>query len=387
MAGAAYEREWRDGDQRPRSSAEAAFLEPIVKRGIQAFLEGAEGLRMELRRVDDQLVPLVVSDGVRGKPAFTSPSAHHLDYPIHELARSSPWLPRPLLRFALLPLSFALAWGRIDRVVYINHWLLIGGPPLRLGRRQIERLIEELVADFPDHALVVCGIVPDLGPATASALIGAGGRAVQSRVVHLMDGRTSLRGRTMKPIRRNRKVDRQLHRENEFRRTSDPAVLLNRVERLRELYAELYLDKHPGGLNPRYRPAFFRLLVESDLFSTVAWQRDGDMDAFNVQYVSDGILSWSVCGVEVDRARDAGLFRLVIAEDFVAAEKQGLVVNWGGGNGRFKKLRGAEPTFEYDVVFDHHLGLRRRTPWAMLQRLRAWKNGAPRTPAPVTSLP
>lgn len=365
-----------------RRAAELAFLEPIARDGVEHYMEAAPGLTMELRHVGQHMIPLLVSDGRSGKPAFASPRAHYLAYPMHEMTRSRPWPMRSLLRILLLPLDLVLAWGRIDRVVYVNHWLFAGGPPLRLGRLEIEELINDLIRDYPDHALVFSGIVPDLHSQPAAALNQTGCRAVQSRVVHLLDGGASLRGQAMKPVRDSRGADRQLHQRNEFRRTTDPAILLSQVDRLRELYAQLYLQRHPGHLNPRYRPSFFRIVVESGLFSIVGWQQGEVVDTFNAQHVSDGVVSASLCGAEADRVEKDGLFRLLAAEDFVVAERQKLTVNWGGGNARFKRLRGGRPSFEYDFVVDWHLGKRRRLPWWLMQRLRMWKNRAPRVPRP-----
>ena len=82
-----------------------------------------------------------------------------------------------------------------------------------------------------------------------------------------------------------------------------------------------------------------------------------------------------------------GLFRLVTAHDLDVATREQWVVNWGGGNGPYKRFRGAEPMFEYDIVFDRHLRADRRLPWWLLQHGRARKNGAPLTPSPHPLVP
>jgi hypothetical protein len=166
-------------------------------------------------------------------------------------------------------------------------------------------------------------------------------------------------------------------RANEHRRTADRAILLAQLGRLRALYAQLYLGRHPGRLNPQYDEEFFRLLIGSPLFRTCAWidETDGSVEAFDIQYVTGGALRWSTCGVDGDAPRSRGLFRMVVAQELATGEREHVPVNLGGGNDAFKRHRGAEPHREYDVVFDRHVPVRRRAPWWLMQRLRAWHHG------------
>jgi hypothetical protein len=37
--------------------------------------------------------------------------------------------------------------------------------------------------------------------------------------------------------------------------------------------------------------------------------------------------------------------------------------------GKFKKTRGGQPTIEYNAVFNRHLPISRRLPWALVKRI------------------
>jgi hypothetical protein len=362
----------------------AAFLEPIIEQGVRRFLENGSGLRMEARVLGGRLVPILASDGKRGKASFAFPRGHYLYYPIYEIARSSRWCGRGVLRTALSPLEWLFFAAGIDKVVYVNHWLLVGGPPLRLGMDHLSVLVEELTERYPQHALVVSGVVPRINPELTAKLMQAGGRAVQSRVVHILDPRRPLGGGRMKNIRNTRTADGRLHRRFEDRRTEDAGFLARHSRRLSSLYGDIYARRHPGNLNPRYNHRFFELLVTSGIFRAAGWRGDNGLEAFNIQLREGGVIVWSAFGVDGSQPRSTGLLRLVAADDMLATEREDLVLNWGGGNAEFKRRRGAVPAFEYDVVFDRHLRPFKRLPWWLLQQGRARKNGAPLDPASVS---
>ena len=355
-----------------RSRREASYFGAIADRGVDAFLRNGSGLSLRVHLIDGTLVPIVVSDGRNHKPSFVSPHAHYVGYPIHELGRGPGWWTPTVLRATLAPLSALFRVAKLDQVVYVNHWLLSAGPAVRVGQAPLRSFIAQLAGAYPEHVLVFPGVVPALAPALARTLADLGGRAVRSGVVHLLDPSDPMRGGAMKGVRRNRRLDRMLRHQNQTRRTTDPAVLLQHVDRLQQLYSALYLHKHPGHLNPQYTTDFFELLLRSGLFVVAGWLRDGKVEAFNVQLVVDRVICWSVCGLDVSAPQTRGLFRLLADDDVALAERDGLIVNWGRGNEAFKRLRGARPALEYDLVFDRHVGPARRLPWALLQRLRAW---------------
>lgn len=360
------------------------FFRTIEAEGVRTFLGNGAGLCARSVFVEGRPVPIVVSDGKRGKPSVLSPRGHYLDYPIHEIGKSSRRWTARRLRVALAPLAALLALTRIDKVVYVNHALLNGSPPLPFDARQLRGLLDLLRGDYPGHALVFSTIVPELSPGLADDLGALGGMAVQSRVVHVLDPGRLLQGRAWASVRHTRRADVALLEDAESRRIEGREVLSGHVERMRELYAQIYLEKHPRDLNPRYETAFFELLLRSPEFAASGWLDDeGNLEAFNIQHASAGMVHWSVCGYDMRAPASRGLFRIVMAHDIQEARRGGHVLNWGAGNGPFKRYRGAEPLFEYDFVFHDHLRADRRLPWMLLHHARALTSGAPRRPAGV----
>lgn len=348
-----------------------AYLAAIAGRGVEAFLANGRGLEMVLRFAGGRPIPLLVSDGGAGKAAIASPSAHHLGYPAHGIGRAHGRAARLVLAAASRPAEAMLRLMAFDRVVFVNHWLFPSAPPLSARRDELARLLESVARDWPEHAVVVPGVVPALSPELIAALLGLGGRAVPSRVVHLQRPGRSFRGGGMRTVRHNRNADFAVHARHAPRATSDPVLLAAQAERIAELYRQLYLERYPARLNPQLTPDFFRLLIECGAFEVCGWTDDeGRLVAFNVRLIDDGVIWWTVGGYDTTLPRSRGLYRLISTDDVAAVEQRGLLLNQGAGNGDFKRRRGAEPATEFEVVFDRHLARYRRVPWQLLARAR-----------------
>jgi folate-dependent phosphoribosylglycinamide formyltransferase PurN len=308
-------------------------------------------------------IPLVVNDGRRDKASIFSPAAHHLEYPLFELARRGSRPARGAARAASLFCGGIARLSGAEKVAYVNHWLLSAAPQLDADPVDLERILRDVKERWPDHAVIFPAIVPAVSPDLARILAALGGRAVQTRVVYLLD--TAAPGK--RSARRTRRQDAGTYRSHLPALTNDRAVLIRHVREIQRLYTDLYIRKH-CGLNPRYSEAFFRLLVECDDFVPSGWIRDGRLYAFNIKLIRDGVQHWSVCGYDLAAPKEEGLFRLVTADD--SREGETRILNWGGGNSSFKEFRGAHAAAEYELVFDDHLPARRRIFWSFLREIR-----------------
>ena len=353
------------------------YLERLRDTEVAALVENGLGLSLNFSvhcaRPGGEPIPLLVSDGTRGKSSIFSPSAHYLDYPLLEMGRHSSRATRLALATMGSPWRAVFRATDLDCVVYVNHWLLSRAMPLDLEHNELKKLIDEVRTDYPGRALIFSGIVPSLSPRLSADLISLGGRPVQSRTVYLLDTSSSMSGLPNKGARQTRNLDRRLHEKRLPDRVTDRAELLAHVARMRELYSQLYLTKY-SLLNPQYTESFFAILLESNEFRVAGWFDNGVLEAFNIQLVENAVNHWSVCGYDVSAPKERALFRLVAGEDIFGSAGN-VLINWGSGNASFKKIRGAHPVLEYDMVFDEHLSARRRIPWRLLREVRGRRNG------------
>lgn len=328
----------------------------------------------KILRVGECVLPILISDGMPGKASIFSPINHHVTYPVEEIARQSRLLNRPVLAALVYPLKLLFTVAELDRVVFINHWLLSGSPDPDISPEHWSVVISQLEKLFPKHALVLQDVKPDLEPGTAAAVTAAGAISVPTRRVNIMDPHKPLSGKSSKKKRYARNLARRL-----FADSLDDSITLEdgycQSERLEELYVTSNISRH-SMLNPYYTEAFFRLGMGCDEFRFHGWKSDSSNQvvAFNFQRVDSKTIHWSTFGC-IERRTDAQIqkhsyYERVAAADLVVAEQESLLLDWGAGADEFKKLRGAIGYLQYEMVFAAHLNFPRRLCWQLLAWLR-----------------
>lgn len=344
------------------------YLAALASDDAARFVANAPGVRVEILRAGEAVLPLAVSDGRPGKASMLSPTAHHVHYPIHEIARASGRRgTRLLLRLACAPLLALFRLGALDRVVYVNHWLMVGSPAVAVAGDDWPAVVAAVAARHPDHAVVVVDLHPEREPDLAAALLAAGGRAIPTRYVHMLDPARD----TSRSVRRQRKeLRRDLARAEALRIA--PAAVARQGERLAALYRHSNVERH-ADLNPHYTPAFFALALGCEQFACQAWRApDADDDrvaGFNIQCDDGATIFWSAFGADPEPRRPS-FYLLACAADLTRAEATGMAFDWGAGAAEVKRLRGAVPTWQVEVVFAAHLPSRRRFAWWLLATLR-----------------
>lgn len=241
------------------------FLDRLRAVEPSSLVENGTGLELRFHAApstpEGPPIPIIVSDGKRGKASVFSPTAHYLDYPLLEMGRNASLLRKAAYAALGVPWNVLFRATQLDRVVYANHWMLNGAPPLELGHEELDVLVEAIQSAHPSHAVVFSGIVPAMSPHLNRVLIALGGRAVQRRTVHLVDMEAPVSGASMRGVREKRNVDRRLYESRLPDRVTDRRRLLEQVGRIRDLYSQLYLqrvfdDKPPihRGVLPHHCP-------------------------------------------------------------------------------------------------------------------------------------
>lgn len=338
--------------------AHRRYLEALLRDRPERLIANVHE-RFAVARVGRHVVPLVINDGNSRACYATSPSGFYVDYASDFVAG----LEGSLKRWALLALLGALGAIcrrlRMDRVVYLNNWLLPTQPAWALTPENTRALIDTLVPRFPDHGFAIKG----LSPAQAADLATCGYSPIFSRKVHHWDPR---RPETVR--RSNVQRDLRLLRRTEYRVRHLTEVSDELAQRLCELYRELYHEKY-SDLSLRYEPSFFALIVESGLLDVLAIEMDGRCDGFATLLHDDERLVSSIGGYDSSVERSEGLYRLAHISVMKAAMVAEQVLNLSSGAGKFKKLRGAVERDEYEAAYVRHLGRWRGVPWFVVSGL------------------
>lgn len=359
-AGTIAELDWPatpDGDYARR------YLLPFVRHGPSTYIANVHRTALYVLRVDDAILPVTATDFHPANSYVCSPFTHYVSYARDELVNLDNRPLEALLRALFVPFGWYLRRAQLDRVVYVNNWLLSTNLYPTLRPEQITAALSHLIDAFPDRAVVFRSVDAAHNPVVHRTLRDAGCRMVFSRSVYYQDVATPHVQR-----RHNYRLDAK-HLERTAYEIVDGADLPPAdADRLVELYDALYLDKY-SRYNPQFTPTFLRLAMAEGLLTIRALRRDGRIDGVLGYFERRGILTPPLFGYDTRLPRSLGLYRLLSALTAREAQRRGDIVHFSAGVGPFKRARGGIPSVEYNAVYDAHLGPARRRPWALLETM------------------
>ncbi len=349
-----------DAARLPRPDPASCYVASLVRRGPRSYVDNAN-VQMAALVIDEKVLPLVISERVEGNSNVCSAYAHYFEYAVQEFARRYRRVPLGLLKAPRSLLGALLRSGSIDRIVFVNNWLLPTNPSHGLSSAQIAGLTAYLTRRYPDSAIVFRSVNPLTDRPGLDALQANSYRLVPSRRIYMLDT-SSRRYLERSDVRK----DLRRLRQTSYSIVDSPEALAPHAPRIAALYRDLYLGKY-SLLNPQFNPDFFSLTLQERFLTYRALVKDGRVDAFACYFVKDGVMTSSLLGYDLQRPRNLGLYRLAFALLIAEAARRKAWLNMSGGAGSFKMFRGAVPVQECDAVYERHLPVHRRLPWAAIR--------------------
>jgi hypothetical protein len=352
------------GFEWPRAfpSGTREYFSALLEGGISRYLSNSDE-EFCVARLDDTVIPLVINPGGGRACYLTSPTCHYVKYArdfVAGLEGSAARLPLLGLLRALEEVCGSLL---LDKVVYVNNWLIPTQPTPALGEEQARALAERLSTLYPEYAIVLKGVQPRVAPELPRVLAASGYELIVHRQLYYWDpAKPEVRGRS------NVGRDQQLLRNTKYRVTRLEGCTDGDLERLLEIYNSLYTEKHSEH-SIQYKAEWLALAWRSGLLDFQVIGKDGRTDAFFTSFRDGPYLVSSIGGHDTAVDSKFGLYRLCHASLIKQAMANQCPLNMSSGVGPFKKLRGAEPDFEYEALYIRHLPSWRRLPWRMLANL------------------
>lgn len=346
-----------DGDYARR------VLEPVVEHGPMHFIDNVHA-EMRVLAADGIVLPLVLADPARaGIDSYVvSPTNHYIDYGKREVelelgeSRALRTILPPLLE-GFRPL---FRFGGIERVAYVGNWLLSTNlhPPLP---KETLGAIRDFVAEaFPDRAIAFRSINESLDAGLMRDLLALGFRAVFSRQVYLYDPRAP------GPVPRSLRQDANLARRSGYTWRCAGEIGEGEIPRLRELYAQLYLEKY-SSFNPQFNERFVRAALRGGWLHVFAAAKDGRTDAVVGFVERGGVMTAPLIGYDRAVPAEEGLYRLISYKLVEEARRRACLLHQSSGAAAFKRFRGGVAAMEFTLVYDRHLPRRARLPWRVLE--------------------
>lgn len=293
---------------------------------------------------------------------IASPYGQYVDYGRYETALELGklrWLNR-LANGVFNVLGKICRRAKFDQVVLIDNLLFSTNLYPQKLDYNLAALHQFLLQQFPDRALVFRSICPEVYPEWFEALEACGYKAVFSRQVYLLRAHEGAHR-----LKRALDIDaRQAAKQKHLHWTILETPTDTELERILDLYNQLYLEKY-ARLNPQYTLAFLKNLLSEKIIRIKALWHGEKIVAFTGYFTLDGVMINPLIGYDRSYPQKEGLYRLLTLETMLEAEKQGLLLNMSSGAAHFKRLRGAQPFLEYNMVYDRHLSFFRRLPWAL----------------------
>lgn len=350
----------------PPNDTGRPMLEALVREGPAPFIRNVRAQVLALA-IDGVVMPLVRVDAPppRSNAYVCSPITHYVDYAQREVALEL--AAQPMLRRLLPPLLELLRplflLSQAERAVYVNNWLLSTNLYPALSATAATKLVQGLVATYPDHLIVFRSLNHALNGPLISELIAAGCLPVFSRQVYLLDPRDGAFRR-----RNNYGHDRRLARRSPYHWREGSSLPPQAAVRLGQLYDQLYLEKY-SPYNPQLTAYAIARAQQSGWMSVRVLEQDGQLDGVLGTLSQHGVITAPLVGYERTRDERTGLYRLLMLALIEQAAATGQILHFSSGAASFKRLRGAEGHAEYSLIYARHLSAMRQIPWRLLATL------------------
>ncbi len=345
-----------DGDYARR------YLLPLITDDIQKYIRNVYNTQLMAVKVGETIIPVTVTDFHPQNTYTVSPYSHYVSYGgLEEVKHLENPLAEFLVKLALYPIAWFFRFTELDKVVFVNNYLLSTNLYPSVNNEQLSALSDALIKRFPDRAIVFRSVDEKKNPHILDTLKKLGYDLVLSRQVWYMDPLASLKTRQCKE-------DARVLKKTGYEVVDGEKLSDDELHRAAHLYELLYLKKY-SYYNPQFTFEFLKLARDQKVLHLFGLKKNGRLDGIMGFFVRNGAMTQPLFGYDTALPQEEGLYRLLTLVTLKEGLKRGLLVHASGGVGKFKKVRGGESVTEYNAVYTKHLPKRRQSPWKLIGRL------------------
>jgi hypothetical protein len=332
----------------------------MVVEGVQKYIKNAYNTQLVLAKVGNVIIPITLSDFHPDNTYTVSPYSHYISYGGYEEVKhlNSP-LVEVLIKLLLFPVACFFRAADLDKVAYINNYLLSTNLYPSISSDQISSLSKVLPGWFPDRAIVFRSVEAKKNPHILDALNGNCYDLVLSRQVWFMYPAEAV-------VSRGYKEDRRVLRSHKYELTDGRDFSDDDLIRAVELYNMLYLEKY-SYYNPQFTFEFMKLAQNAEVLQMHALKCDGKIDGVFGYFIRNGAMTVPLLGYDTSLPKQQGLYRLLTQYMVQAGLQYNLLIHASSGVGKFKKGRGGKSAIEYNAVYTGHLSYWRQVPWKFIK--------------------
>lgn len=335
------------------------YLLPVME-DPQRYIRNVHNTQLMIAKVDDVIIPLTVTDFHPDNTYTVSPYSHYVSYGGYEEVKHLENRPvEALVKLIMNPIAWYFKQTELDKVVFVNNYLLSTNLYPSVGSEQASALSEALPQWFPDRAIIFRSVDERKNPHIIEALKSKNYEMVLSRQVWYMDPAEAARTRQYRE-------DARVLRRHGYEVVDGRDLDEDDLHRAVHLYNLLYLEKY-SYYNPQFTFEFLKLARDKGALHLRALKRDGNMNAIMGFFIRSGAMTQPLFGYDTSLPQDEGLYRLLTLITLQEGLQRNLLVHASGGVGKFKKIRGGRSVIEYNAVFAKHLPAWRQRPWRLIK--------------------
>ncbi|MDW3647800.1 MAG: hypothetical protein R8P61_12095 [Bacteroidia bacterium] len=341
----------------------------LIEKGSLHFISNVKN-DIGMLAIEDRLYPIVLGnrESIAHRSYVASLYSQYVSYGKREIELE---FKQPILRFLGKALLSAIAhlcsFSNLDEVVFVNNWLLSTNLyPKQIPFRHLELLQAFLKHKFPHKAICFRSLNPFLNQNLIEELQMLGFEEVFSRKVFLASTEPP------RAYRKKRNFGHDLRlfnkQKNQLTWTQIKQPIEGEINRIRELYQELYLGKY-AQLNPNFTADFFRHLIGNGILSLYVLKEREDIVAVLGYFLFAGVQTASVIGYDRTISKRKGLYRLISLKIVELAEENKAVIHASSGVSAFKASRGLTAFWEYNLIDWSGVKKKERISWKALKFL------------------
>ncbi len=337
------------------------YLTAMIKQGPAHYIDNVAA-EMKLLKVDDHIIPLLIVNNNYHNSYICSPFAHYISLGLESLHMIKNRILRKITKKSMKCFGKLLSTGRINRIVYVNHWLLSTDLyPKDLTSQQVAAISTFLQKKFPKHAIAFRSINKKTTPHLKSNLKRAGFQFIASRHIYLSNIQDPALFQT-----RIIKSDLRMWKELDYEIVEGHQLTDGDFERILQLYNNVSLEHH-STLNPQYNLEYIKLITKMGFLHIKALKKNEVIDGVVGYFVRDNVFMSPFFGYDKEHVDKTRLYRLLSTMLYLEASKNATTFHQGAGASFYKTVRRAVGQQEYFGIYSAHLPLKQRMAWSTLK--------------------
>jgi hypothetical protein len=337
------------------------YFVPLVKDGINHYVKNIRGSLVILKYKENAIPLLLVEDEFENS-YVCSPYGHYILLGLEYLHLMNNRLLRAGAANSLKGIGKILKQGKINNILYINHWMFATDLHSReIGEEDLRKIVNFLSENYPRHAIAVRSINSKNNPELKQHLGNIRFSFLLSRQIYLTDTNDEAIFQT-----RILKSDLKLLRECDYEIVGNDDLQEHEHERILQLYNLLSIEQH-SALNPQLNLNFVRLLIEDKLLQIKALKKNGVIEGIVGYLERSQTLFCPFIGFDKAHPDKSKLYRLLSTLLLLEARKKKCLMHQSAGASFYKTVRRAVSYQEYLAVYTRHLPFKQKVAWGLLQ--------------------